>query len=168
MADAAVPDVRDWYVTAAWCFTVFLGILLLVQSRCKCDCAQACSSLERIYLPVYVLAICADWLQGPYVYALYASYGYDRFTIDALFVVGFSASMVTGPFVGALADHFGVKRMILMGYCVVYMLACVTKHFDSLPWLYLGRLLGGTATSVLFSCFESWLVAEYTDKGQSK
>jgi len=83
-------------------------------------------------------------------------------------VCGFSAAMVTGPFVGHLADRFGIRLMIVLGYCVVYALGCVTKHFgDSLPVLYLGRVLGGTATSVLFSCFESWLVAEYMDKGQS-
>ena len=74
--------------------------------------------------------------------------------------------MVTGPIVGALADRVGLRLMILVGYCVVYFLACVTKHFSALPLLYLGRILGGTATSVLFSCFESWLVAEYMAHGQ--
>ncbi len=29
----------------------------------------------------------------------------------------------------------------------------------------LGRLLGGVATSLLFSAFESWLVAEHTKRG---
>jgi len=28
------------------------------------------------YLVVYLLATLSDWLQGPYVYALYAEYGY--------------------------------------------------------------------------------------------
>jgi MFS family permease len=162
-----VPYVTSLLVLAALCAALVACERNGTRSKCSVHCEAGKGWDLRFLIPFFMCAA-ADWLQGPYVYALYASYGYDRFTIDALFVVGFSASMVTGPFVGALADHFGVKRMILMGYCVVYMLACVTKHFDSLPWLYLGRLLGGTATSVLFSCFESWLVAEYTDKGQSK
>ena len=58
-------------------------------------------------------------------------------------VAGFSASMVLGPFVGAIADRFGRKVMILLGYCTLYGLACVTKHFNTLPVLYLGRLFGG-------------------------
>eukprot|EP00971_Amphidinium_carterae_P217813 4323861-Amphidinium_carterae.1 len=29
------------------------------------------------YLSVWYLAVAADWLQGPYVYALYEAYGYS-------------------------------------------------------------------------------------------
>ena len=35
-----------------------------------------------------------DWLQGPYVYALYDSYGYGSEDIAILFIVGFMTSMV--------------------------------------------------------------------------
>ena len=30
------------------------------------------------YLFVYFLVMAGDWLQGPYVYALYASYGFSQ------------------------------------------------------------------------------------------
>lgn len=33
------------------------------------------------------------------------------------------------------------------------------------PWHQIGRLLGGIATSLLFSAFESWLVAEHFSRG---
>ena len=46
-------------------------------------------------------------------------------------------------------------------YCAVYMAACVTKHFPAYNSLMLGRVLGGIATSLLFSVFESWMVAEH-------
>ena len=46
----------------------------------------------------------ADWLQGPYVYALYASYGFDKSAIGQLFIAGFLSSGVFGTFVGSLAD----------------------------------------------------------------
>lgn len=45
-----------------------------------------------------------DWLQGPYVYALYEYYGYDVKDIGRLFIAGFGSSMVVGTVVGALAD----------------------------------------------------------------
>ncbi|KAF4731038.1 Serine/threonine-protein kinase plk1, partial [Perkinsus olseni] len=32
---------------------------------------------QLVYLGVYLLAVLADWLQGPFVYALYRSYGYS-------------------------------------------------------------------------------------------
>lgn len=56
------------------------------------------------FLSVYYICMTADWLQGPYVYALYASYGFSRDEIAVLFVCGFGASMVFGTFVGAAAD----------------------------------------------------------------
>ena len=57
------------YVTATWALAGVLFVLLLYQTSCKCAVARACTALEGIYLPVYTLAVCADWLQGPYVYA---------------------------------------------------------------------------------------------------
>ena len=157
------------YVVALCTLIVACALLLFLKERknkCSITCGPTAGYDLRFLLP-YGVCAAADWLQGPYVYALYDSYGYDHFTINALFVVGFTAAMVTGPIVGAVADRFGLRLMVVVGYCVTYALACVTKHFSSLTWLYLGRLLGGTATSVLFSCFESWLVAEYTAGGQS-
>ena len=45
-----------------------------------------------------------DWLQGPYVYALYQSYGYQRGDIGKLFIAGFGSSLVFGTIVGSLVD----------------------------------------------------------------
>ena len=51
----------------------------------------------------YLLAA-GDWLQGPYVYALYQHYGFDRGDIGRLFIAGFGSSAVFGTIVGSLAD----------------------------------------------------------------
>jgi MFS family permease len=99
----------------------------------------------------------ADWLQGPYVYALYDSYGFSSHDIATLFVAGFGSSMIFGTFAGALADRLGRKRACQL-YCVLYALACVTKHVKSYWVLMLGRVLGGISTSLLFSSFEAWLI----------
>ena len=45
-----------------------------------------------------------DWLQGPYVYALYQHYGFGRGDIGRLFIAGFGSSMIFGTIVGSLAD----------------------------------------------------------------
>lgn len=63
------------------------------------------SQLLRKYLVVYLLAALSDWLQGPYVYALYDAYGYSQHDIAVLFVAGFGSSMVFGSFVGGMADQ---------------------------------------------------------------
>lgn len=112
------------------------------------------------YLSVWCLAIAADWLQGPYVYALYASYGYTPSEIAQLFVIGFGSAMICGTFIGAVADAWGRKRCALL-YCVLYATACLTKHSSSYSCLILGRVLGGASTALLFSVFECWLVGEH-------
>ena len=116
--------------------------------------------LTWLYLPVYLLATLADWFQGPYVFALYRSYGYDINTVETLFLLGFLSSMVFGTFVGSLADTIGRKKSALL-YCLIYGACCVTKHFSNFAMLIIGRILGGIATSLLFSCFEAWLVHEH-------
>ena len=105
-----------------------------------------------------------DWLQGPYVYALYQHYGFDRGAIGRLFIAGFGSSMVFGTFVGAAADRTGRKKAALT-YVAAYSLGCFTKHSSSFSVLLVGRLLCGVATSLLYSAFESWLVAEHFRRG---
>ena len=72
--------------------------------------------------------------------------------------------MIFGTFAGSLADTVGRKRGAL-AYVVVYAASCATKHWRSYNVLMLGRVLGGVATSLLFSVFDSWLVAEHTRRG---
>nr|GEW62964.1 molybdate-anion transporter-like [Tanacetum cinerariifolium] len=68
--------------------------------------------------------------------------------------------MLFGTIVGSLADKHGRKRASIT-YCVTYILSCITKHSPEYRILMIGRILGGIATSLLFSSFESWLVAEH-------
>lgn len=102
----------------------------------------------------------SDWLQGPYVYELYVSYGFNQQQIAELFVCGFGSSMIVGTFVGGLADKFGRKGMCIV-YCICYIMACCTKLVPEYWTLMLGRFLSGICTSLLFSVFESWMVCEH-------
>ncbi|KAF4659690.1 hypothetical protein FOZ61_004548 [Perkinsus olseni] len=119
---------------------------------------------QLVYLGVYLLAVLADWLQGPFVYALYRSYGYSIEDIGSLFIVGFLTSGVFGMFVGGLADSFGRKKACLM-YCILYALACLLYHSRHFYVLLLGRFLGGVSTSLLFSVFEAWMLEEHAVRG---
>ncbi|XP_071960387.1 molybdate-anion transporter-like [Antedon mediterranea] len=124
----------------------------------------AFKTFQWTYLPVYLLAMVADWLQGPYMYALYAKYEMTTFQIQQLFVAGFGASMLFGTFVGSFADKYGRRNNCIL-YCILYGLSCITKHFADFYILMVGRLLGGVATSLLFSAFEAWLVCEHKKRG---
>jgi MFS family permease len=124
--------------------------------------------LKWTFLIVWYICVAGDWLQGPYVYALYESYNFPRAQIAQLFVAGFAASLVAGTFVGSLADGLGRKNGCLL-YCFLYIASCVTKHFATYWVLMIGRITGGIATSLLFSVFESWLVSEFrTREGMDK
>jgi hypothetical protein len=79
------------------------------------------------YLFVYLLATFSDWLQGPYVYALYMAYGFEQHEIAQLFVAGFGSSMIFGSFVGGMADWGGRKAFVIL-FAFVYAASCMTKR----------------------------------------
>ena len=119
---------------------------------------------QCVYLCVYLLATFGDWLQGPYFYDVYAEYGFTRPQIQALFVVGFGASGIGGTVVGSLADTFGRKRFAVV-YFLLYAAGCLLLHVRVIEVLFLGRVLSGIATSLLFSVFESWVVCRHAQRG---
>lgn len=124
----------------------------------------AFAAFQRNFLVVYLLMMAADWMQGPYVYRLYAHYGFSRTDNGVLFIAGFGASLLFGTWVGPIADRYG-RRFACIMYGIVYALSCATKHFPHFGILMVGRLLGGIATSLLWSVFESWMVSEHLSRG---
>jgi len=120
------------------------------------------NKLLKKYMFVYLMATFSDWLQGPYVYALYSDYGFEQHEIAQLFVAGFGSSMIFGSFVGGIADQGG-RRLFVIIFAAVYLASCLTKHFKDYNMLMLGRLLGGVSTSLLFSVFEAWLIKAHAD-----
>ncbi|KAL6004413.1 hypothetical protein ACLOJK_004966 [Asimina triloba] len=133
-------------------------------SKDRITTSPAFNSFKNNYIIVYSLMMAGDWLQGPYVYYLYSTYGYDKGDIGRLFIAGFGSSMLFGTIVGSLADKQG-RRRACVTYCISYILSCMTKHSPQYKVLMLGRILGGVSTSLLFSAFESWVVAEHNKRG---
>lgn len=91
------------------------------------DTKKVHTVLLKKYLFVYLLATLSDWLQGPYVYALYSEYKFEQHEIAKLFVAGFGSSMIFGSFVGGIADQGG-RRLFVILFAVVYFASCVTKR----------------------------------------
>ena len=52
-----------------------------------------------------------------------------------------------------------------MLFCLLEIAINAMEHVPSMPILLLGRVLGGISTSLLFSAFESWMVAEHRRRG---
>ena len=89
----------------------------------------------------FTLCPLGDWLQGPYVYQLYHSYGFSESQIALLFLTGFASSSTFGTFTGPLADKYGRKKMALL-FAVVYGLCCAIKLANNFWVLIMGRIMG--------------------------
>lgn len=94
-------------------------------------------------------------------------------------IVGFLSGALTAPFIGTLADHHG-RRTACLAFCLASAASCfltawpavissfpgsTTHHSLIVPALFAGRILGGLATSLLFTVFESWMVADFRARG---
>ncbi|KAJ9173771.1 hypothetical protein P3X46_016876 [Hevea brasiliensis] len=154
-----------FYFMVFGCLAAVVAALELSKAnRDRINTSPAFNAFKNNYLVVYSLMMAGDWLQGPYVYYLYSQYGFGKGEIGQLFIAGFGSSMLFGTIVGSLADKQG-RRRACVTYCITYILSCITKHSPEYKVLMLGRVLGGIATSLLFSAFESWLVAEHFKRG---
>ncbi|GBG26041.1 Molybdate-anion transporter [Hondaea fermentalgiana] len=118
-------------------------------------------ALHIEFLVVNGVVRLADWLQGTNMYTLYDSYGLD---VSKLFLTGFLTSAVASAFVGGYVDLYGRKRGILM-YCALEITIQALEHVPRMDVLLVGRVLGGISTALLFSTFESWVVAEHSARG---
>lgn len=68
---------------------------------------------------------------------------------------------------GNLADRYG-RRIACLTFCVLYASSCFTVLTTNISILFVGRILGGISATLLFSVFETWLVAEYNRLGFGK
>ncbi|KAI1772312.1 DUF791-domain-containing protein [Hypoxylon cercidicola] len=116
---------------------------------------------EIYWYQVYALVMGADWVQGPYLYSLYHDeHGLSERVVSSLFATGFLSGAVSAYFVGTLADKHG-RKSVCMVFCLLYAMSCFFTVIPVLPLLYLGRILGGISTSILFSVFDSWMVTNF-------
>jgi MFS family permease len=127
-------------------------------------------SLQRRFLAVFWLLRCSDWLQGPYFYDVYTSKIFNGVSasmalVSRLFLTGFASTAIFGPLVGRAADTYGRKSATLI-FTILYSLGAISTKSTVLRILFLGRILSGIGTSLLFSAPESWLVAEAQNSGK--
>ncbi|KAK4457839.1 major facilitator superfamily transporter domain-containing protein 5 [Cladorrhinum samala] len=120
------------------------------------------------FYAVYTLVMASDWLQGPFLYSLYRDeHAVSPSLIPSLFTTGFLSGAASGSVIGSWADKNGRKNACLL-FCAIYAASCIltTLPGGSIPLLFLGRVLGGIGTSLLFTVFESWMVADVKSKSR--
>lgn len=86
--------------------------------------------------------------------------GLPEETVAFLFLIGFVSAGISASFAGTFADRHG-RRTACLAYCVIYSFSSLTLLSDNIYVLFFGRILGGISGTLLWSVFESWLVAEF-------
>jgi len=128
---------------------------------------EAFIEFRRSYLTAFLCGASSDWLKGPYIYRFYESNGFQPEDITLLFAAGYVSSAGFGLLAGLMSDALGRKRMCL-AFCALYMVHCALHVFTSFRALLLARVISGVATSLLFSAFEAWMVAEHSKRFASR
>ncbi|KAF1988461.1 DUF791-domain-containing protein [Aulographum hederae CBS 113979] len=126
---------------------------------------KAVSRFKWQFFPVYLLVVGSDWLQGPYIYALYKDEkALPEETVASLFMTGFVFGAASAFFVGSLADHYG-RRAACLIFCAAYSVSCATVLSNNIILLFFGRALGGLSATLMYPVFETWMVTEYHVRG---
>jgi len=79
-------------------------------------------------------------------------------------LTGFLTSALCGGFIGDYVDTYGRKFGCIV-FCVLEVIINLLEHIPDVNILFVGRILGGVTTNLLFSAFESWMVAEHRKLG---
>ena len=150
------------------CFAVTIICALLGFSRSVFRQRSHDQGLHRnfdrllcLYLAAYVPAVLAsEYLVKLELEAIFKSYT-SVTTINAsiLLWMSYASSAVVGTVISSYADRYGRCRFVLV-FCIFNLLASILLHFDHFGALLIARIASGIAMSILFSCFEGWLVSE--------
>ncbi|KAK7748720.1 hypothetical protein SLS53_000743 [Cytospora paraplurivora] len=125
---------------------------------------------RRAFLSVYLLVMSSEWLSGPYLYThLRDDEALPESVVIGLYATAYTSAAVSATATGFLADRYG-RRRAGIAQCGIHSLACLSVIFggDYLPVLFVGRVLAGTALTMLWTVFESWMVTEWNSRGMEK
>ncbi len=116
---------------------------------------------QRRYIPIYLLAVLGDWLQGPYLYRLYHHHGYIERQVAVIYVCGLVSSALFSPCKNYFGNKFGRCKTIQL-FSFLYSLSCLMNISSNYGVLIISRCLAGLSNSLLFSSLEMWYVHEHT------
>ncbi|KAI1322783.1 hypothetical protein F5Y16DRAFT_28216 [Xylariaceae sp. FL0255] len=129
------------------------------------DRGREAGEFRHVFLSVYLLVMGSEWLQNPYTYSLFRQEkSLSESTVANLYIVTYASAAVSAFFAGYLTDRFG-RRSACLAFCVVHSVAAVSVCADHLAVLVGGRVLAGVALTLLWTAFESWMLAEWNARG---
>ena len=111
----------------------------------------------RQYLLGFGIMSLADWLQGPYLFAMYASFQMTLGDMNVLYATDYATGMLLCVAAGLATDRYGAKNACIV-YGVVYAAANLFNHGHAVSFVYVavGCALDGLCNALLRSSFETW------------
>ena len=159
------------YGSALLWLCVTAGVMLISQRRhlaaawddddARLGEFRVARRFQRNWLLAFALAQLAQWMQAPYIFRLYVSYGFSHSEIVNFFLITYASSAVLGTVIGAAADRYGRKRGCLL-FVVLFTVSTMIKlnaHKASAR-LVVAHITDGVVLSLLYTSFESWMVSE--------
>ena len=141
------------------CIAVYVKLGIKQDQSAKNPVFQ---QFQRRYVPIYLIAVLGDWLQGPYLYRLYHHHGYIERQVTVIYICGLVSSALFFPCKDYVSNNFG-RRKTAQLFSLVYALSCLMNISDNYGVLIIGRCLAGMSNSLLFSSLEMWYVHEHTE-----
>ena len=159
------------FVWALGFLTVLAGLLIFISHRfCKSKLLDnqweagdhnIAVKFQRNWLLVFGLVQVSMWMQAPYLFRLYASYGYSHSEIVNLFLITYASSALLGTIVGSSTDRIG-RRTGCYLFLGLFSLSTLAKYdatggYDRVA---ISHAVDGIALSLLYTSFEAWMVSE--------
>jgi hypothetical protein len=113
------------------------------------------------YIIVFQLAKAADWCLGPFVYEFFENYhGLATDSIAKMIAISFLSNLFFGPFLIGYLNDKSDKKFPCILHGILLGSSCLIRQIKDPFALILSQLLFGVSTSVLYTSFENWFVAE--------
>ena len=90
--------------------------------------------------------------------------GLSELTVALLYTAAYGSAAATAFLAGWAADRFG-RRAACLAFCAIHCVASASVLSDDVGVLVAGRLAAGVGITLLWTAFESWMVAEWNARG---
>jgi hypothetical protein len=113
------------------------------------------------YIIVFQLSKAADWCLGPFVYEFFEGYhGLSTDSIAKMIAISFMSNLFFGPFLIGYLNDKSDKKFPCVLYGILLGSSSLIRQIKNPFALIVSQLLFGISTSILYSSFESWFIAE--------
>ncbi|KRZ68858.1 Sodium/hydrogen exchanger 9, partial [Trichinella papuae] len=144
-----------------------LGSFVWSGSRCGCSAwispAFMIHRCKRVYAFGHLIVLFADSLQAPFMYYLFATYGYKESDIALLYAVGLFTNLIYGLFINYILQKFE-RRVVCCVCCVLTSGSCFLKASSNYYVLMWSRIFDGIAATMLLAPFQEWYLHEHLNR----